>query len=126
MGTRQDDELFSTIEIAARLNLEIVREGIRQARKSFSLSHNTFQLSIIMTAASGFIGCLGIFLLLLGHADEGTATTAGGVTSSLIFSQRSKEAREQLDNANKRLDSLRQEIWDGELTSIFYPLLKEL
>jgi hypothetical protein len=116
----------STVEIAAHLNLDIVREGIRQAKHSFSLSYRTFQLSLFMTAASGVIGLAGVTLLITGFTDKGTATAATGVTSSVVFAQLSKEAREQLERANARLDALRDELWDGELSTIFHPLLKEI
>lgn len=121
-----DQETPSTVEIAAHLNLDIVREGIRQARHSFSLSHRTFQLSLMMTAASGIIGLTGVALLITGFTDKGTVTAATGVTSSVVFAQLSKEAREQLERANARLDSLRDELWDGELSAIYAPLLKEV
>jgi hypothetical protein len=120
------DKALSTAEIAAHLNLDIVRESIRQVQLSFSLAHRTFQLSICMTAASGLISLAGVSLMLAGHSEPGTATTAAGVTSSFIFVQRSKEARERLELANQRLDNIRNELWDGELTVIFYPLLKNI
>jgi hypothetical protein len=121
----QGQEL-STAEIAAHLNLDIVRESLRQVKLSFSLAHRTFQLSIFMTAASGLISLAGVSLMLAGHGEPGTATAAAGVTSSFIFVQRSKEARERLELANQRLDDIRNELWDGELTVIFYPLLKNI
>ena len=123
---KSEQENHSTVEIAAHLNLDIVREGIRQAKYSFSLSYRTFQLSIFMTAASGVIGLTGFTLLVTGFTDEGTTTAATGITSSVVFAQLSKEAREQLERANARLDALRDELWDGELSTIFYPLMKEI
>jgi hypothetical protein len=117
---------LSTAEIAAQLNLDIVRESIRQVKLSFSLAHRTFQLSILMTAASGLISLAGVSLMLSDHGEHGTATAAAGVTSSFIFVQRSKEARERLELANQRLDNIRIELWDGELSVIFYPLLKNM
>jgi hypothetical protein len=116
----------SNAELAARLNLEIVAESIHQVKLSFSLAHRTSQLSIVMTAASGLISLAGISMMLAGHGEPGTATTAAGVTSSFIFVQRSKEARERLDQAHTRLDSVRAELLDAELTAIFYPLIKNI
>ena len=121
-----EQENHSTAEIAAHLNLDIVREGIRQAKHSFSLSYRTFQIYLFMTAASGLVGLTGVTLLVTGFTDRGATTAATGVTSTIVFSQLSKEAREQLERANSRLDSLRDELWDGELSTIFYPLMKEL
>lgn len=119
-------ENLSTIEIAAQLNLDIVQEGIRQAKKSFSLSYRAFQIYLFMTAASGIVGLTGVTLLVTGFTEKGGTTAATGVTSSIVFSQLSKDAREQLERANARLDVLRVELWDSELSAIFYPLLKAL
>jgi hypothetical protein len=124
--TGAHEQALSTAEIAARLNLDIVRESIRQVKLSFSLAHCTFQISIFMTAASGLTSLAGVFLMLAGHSGAGTITTAAGVTSSFIFVQRSKDARERLEQANQRLDNIRNELWDGELTTTFYPLIKDI
>lgn len=123
---RSSSAPLSTAERAAQLNLNIVKESLRQARQSFSLSQRAFQISLLMAAAGGLVSMAGVVLLLLGRAPEGTATTAGGIASGVIFAQLSKDARERLDNANARLDSIRYELWDGELTAIYYPLLSTL
>lgn len=119
-----DFEHLSTAEIAARLNLDIVQESLRQARQSFSLSHRAFQLSLLMTAASGAISLAGVGLLFAGQVSEGAVTAAGGITSSVVFGQLSKEAREQLESANGRLDAIRYELWDGEMTAVYGPYIR--
>ncbi|MEN8443748.1 MAG: hypothetical protein ABG776_01925 [Cyanobacteria bacterium J06555_13] len=114
---------FNSIEEAARLNLEIARESLRQAKESFTLAHRTFQLSILMSATSALISLTGVILLILGHPQQGITTTAGGLTSSVIFSQRIKEAQAQVQKANDRLDNIRLQLWDNEMSAIFYPII---
>lgn len=112
---------FSSAQQANQLNLAIVRESLRQVHDSFTLAKHSFQLHMLMTALCGIIGIFGVGMLLGGQAAEGAATTTGGVTSSVVFSQLSKSAREQLDKANARLDNIRAELWEGELTALFLP-----
>lgn len=121
---RNEPNPLSTVELAARLNLDIVSESLRQARRSFSSSQRAFQLSLWMTAAGGIVSISGVVLLFADKVPEGAVTTAGGITSGVIFGQLSKDAREQLESANARLDAIRHELWDGELTAIYYPLLQ--
>ena len=114
---------FNSIEAAARLNLEIAEESLRQARESFTIASRTFQLSIFMSSTSALISLAGIILLILGHPQQGVTTTAGGLTSSVIFTQRFKEAQAQVQKANDRLDNIRLQLWDNEMSAIFYPLI---
>lgn len=96
------------------LNLEIAQEGLRQAKESFNLSRQSFRLAFFMTAASGIISFIGVGLLLMDKASEGTITTTGGVVSSLCFSHLVKDAKDRLDEANSRLDSIRADVAEGD------------
>jgi hypothetical protein len=96
------------------LNLEIAQEGLRQSKESFNLSRQSFRLAFVMTAASGVISLVGVSLLLMDKASEGTVTTTGGIVSSLCFSHLAKDAKERLDKANARLDSIREDVAEGE------------
>jgi hypothetical protein len=93
-----------------QLKVEISQEGLRQAQESFNLSKQSFKLVFMMTAASGLISLVGVGLLLMERVSEGTATTAGGIASGLCFSQMAKDAKDRLDAANLRLDTIRTEV----------------
>jgi hypothetical protein len=110
----------------AQLDFDIAFEGLRQARDSFTLAKRSFQLHMLMTTACGCVGLFGVGLMLYGREASGAATTTGGVASSVVFSQMSKSAREQLEKANARLDTIRDDLSDTELTLLFTPALKEI
>ena len=103
----------ATLEQLEQLNLDIARESLRQAKQTFNLARQSFQISLVMTASSGLIGLAGIGLLLDGQSSEGTVTTTGGLASSVCFLQLSKDARDRLEKANRRLDQIRGELLEN-------------
>ena len=112
----QDSAYLATqviLDPITMLNLEIAQEGLRQSRGSFNLARKSLTLAFVMTTASGMISLVGASLLFTNKAPEGTITTAIGLVSSLGFSQLAKDAREQLEEANIRLDSIRAEFSEG-------------
>ncbi|MEL7005343.1 MAG: hypothetical protein AAFN93_21810 [Bacteroidota bacterium] len=109
-----------------QLKINIAKESLRQASKSFDLSCRSFQLSLIMTAISGTIGFIGVGLLLSGNASEGTVTTAGGLVSSVCFLQISKDSQGRLEKANTRLDKIRIELIEEEVDAFYFPYLEPI
>ena len=105
-----DLEYRTQLDPITQLNVDIAQEGLRQAKESFNLSKLSFKLVFMMTAASGLVSFAGVGLLLTERVSEGTATTAGGIASGLCFSQMAKDAKDRLDAANLRLDSIRTEV----------------
>lgn len=105
-----DLESRKQLDPITQLNVDIAQEGLRQAKESFNLSKMSFKLVFMMTAASGLISLVGVGLLLTERVSEGTATTAGGIASGLCFSQMAKDAKDRLDAANLRLDTIRAEV----------------
>ena len=79
------------------VEVEIIKERIRQARCSFNLA-------LIATGISACIGVLGAGLLLSGKLPEGTVTAAGGVASSACCIRFAKDANDRLDKLAKELD----------------------
>lgn len=71
-------------------NQEIIKERVRQARYSFNLA-------LVATAVSAFIGLVGAGLLLTEKANEGAVTAAGGMAASVRCAQLAKEANDRLD-----------------------------
>ncbi len=80
----------SSPESAVELSLCIARERLRQGRYSFNLA-------LVMTAASAIISFMGVGLLLSGKAPEGVVSAAGGLASSVRCLQLAKEANDRLD-----------------------------
>ncbi|WP_204138804.1 hypothetical protein [Halomicronema sp. CCY15110] len=105
-----DFEHRQKLDPITQLKVDIAQEGLRQAQESFNLSKQSFKLVFMMTAASGLISLGGVGLLLTERVSEGTATTAGGIASGLCFSQMAKDAKDRLDAANLRLDTIRTEV----------------
>lgn len=117
---------FSSLHPLRQLKINIAKESLRQASKSFDLSFRSFQMSLIMTAISGAIGFVGVGLLLTGQASEGTVTTAGGLVSSVCFLQISKDSQGRLEKANTRLDKIRIELIEEEVDAFYFPYLEPI
>lgn len=77
----------SAIELSI---IRIAEERLRQAGYSFDLA-------LVMTAASAIIGFVGVGLLLSGQATEGTITATGGLASSVRCLQLARDANNRLD-----------------------------
>lgn len=71
-------------------NQEIIKERVRQARQSFNLA-------LVATTMSTFIGLVGAGLLLTGRANEGAVTAASGMIASVRCAQLAKDANDRLD-----------------------------
>lgn len=78
------------------MELSIARECLRQARHSFNLA-------LVMTAASAIIGFVGVGLLWSGQAPEGTITTASGLASSVRCLQLARDTNDRLDKIAREL-----------------------
>lgn len=74
----------------SEIELSIAQERLRQAGYSFNLA-------LIATALSAFIGLVGAGLLLSGKVPEGTVTAAGGMAASVRSIQLAKDANDRLD-----------------------------
>ena len=75
----------------------ILKERLRQARLSFNLA-------LIMTAATATIGLIGISLLLQEKVSEGVIATMGGGASSICCFRLAKDANDRLDRIAAELD----------------------
>ncbi|MBD2358577.1 hypothetical protein H6G41_28880 [Tolypothrix sp. FACHB-123] len=80
------------------IELSIAQERLRQASYSFNLA-------LIATTVSFFIGLVGAGLILSNKIPEGTVAAAGGLASSVRCIQLAKDA-------NDRLDKILEEIKD--------------
>ena len=94
------------------LSNQIAHEILRQVQKSFNLAHQSCRLTLVMTGTSAVISLVGVGLILAGKASEGTVTTTSGLASGTGFLQLSKEAQKQLEQANKRMDQLLEDLDD--------------
>ena len=92
----------------------IAEEGLRQTQQTFNMARTSFIVALIMTGASAIVGFVGVGYLLSGKASEGTATTAGGLVSSMVFVQLAKDASDRLDKANERLDKIATKFQDED------------
>lgn len=72
------------------IELSIAQEHLRQARYSFNIA-------LMATTASFFIGLVGAGLLLSNKVSEGTIIAAGGLVYSLRCIQLAKDANDRLD-----------------------------
>ena len=88
----------------------VIREGISQSRQSAYQAHWSFIASMMLTTASTAIGLSGAVLILLGHASEGSVTTAVGLASGVYSHQLSKDAADRQKQANERLDHMLQKL----------------
>ena len=74
-------------------------ERLRQARWSF----NTF---LVLSMVTGFVGLLGIALLIMGKVQPGVIITTGGISSNIVsvrLWKLTKESNARLDETfNKR------------------------
>ena len=77
------------------LEQDIIEECLRQARLSFNMA-------LVAIASNTFITLISIGLLLGGQVSEGTATTIGGLASTVVSVQFLKLAK----NAGDRLYQL--------------------
>lgn len=83
-----NSELKHTNNLEIELN--IVKERLRQARYSFNLA-------LVASALSTCISLIGGGLMLLGQVPEGTVTAAGGMAASVRCIQLAKDANDRLD-----------------------------
>ncbi len=72
------------------IELSIAHERLRQGRYSFNLA-------LIATTVSFFIGFVGAGLILSNKVPEGTVAAAGGLASSVRCIQLAKDANDRLD-----------------------------
>ncbi|AFZ56587.1 TRADD-N-associated membrane domain-containing protein [Anabaena cylindrica] len=72
------------------IRLDIAQEHLRQARQ-------TFNLSLVSSAASICISVVGAFLLISGKANEGSVTTATGLLSTTYCSQIAQKSSKTLE-----------------------------
>lgn len=72
------------------IELIIIKERLRQARYSFNLA-------LIATGISAFVGLIGAGLLLSGKLPEGAVTAVGGLASSACCTRLFKDANDRLD-----------------------------
>ena len=96
------------------LMTRIAEEGLRQTQQTFNMARTSFIVALIMTGASAILGFVGVGYLLSGKVSEGTATTAGGLVSSMVFVQLAKDASDRLDKANERLDKIATKFQDED------------
>jgi hypothetical protein len=77
----------------------LIQERLRQACLSFNLA-------LVLTAASGLVSIAGVVLLFSGKVPEGTITTAGGLASNIVSVcclKLTKDANDRLDQMAKDL-----------------------
>ena len=81
----------------------VIKERLRQARLSFNIA-------LSLTIISAIISVTGVGLLLSGKTSEGTATTAGGLTSQIV----SVGLLKMTQDSNERLDKIATEFLDDD------------
>ncbi|NES05618.1 MAG: hypothetical protein F6K22_24090 [Okeania sp. SIO2F4] len=81
----------------------VIKERLRQARLSFNIA-------LTLTIISAIISVTGIGVLLSGKTSEGTATTAGGLTSQIVSISLLKITKD----SNERLDKIAIEFQDED------------
>jgi len=79
------------------IKMIIAKERSRQA-------HHSFNLALVSTAASVLIGFVGVGLVLVGKASEGTITATGGLASTAYCLNLSKDANDRLDKVASDLN----------------------
>lgn len=95
---------------------QVIREGISQSRQSAYQAHWSFITSMVLSTAGTAIGLSGAVLILLGHASEGSVTTAVGLASGVYSHQLSKEAADRQRQANERLDHMLKKLKTMQVT----------
>ena len=85
----QSDNQPNPNDDSSNIKEEILRELLRQVRKSYNLA-------LAVTTASALMTLSGVGLLYLNKVPEASLTTAGGVLASLHSVQLAKEAKEEL------------------------------
>lgn len=74
----------------SKIELSIAQERLRQARYSFNLA-------IIATAVSFFIGLVGAGILLINKAPQGSVIAAIGLVSGVRCTKFANDANDRLD-----------------------------
>jgi L-lactate utilization protein LutC len=82
------------------MELELLKENLRQARQ-------TFNASFIGKVASIGISVFGAVLLFSGKASEGSVTVATGLISTTFCSQMANESNQKLEQLRKNLKEMR-------------------
>jgi hypothetical protein len=93
-STSESQDPYTEIE------METLREILRQARQSFNLH-------LVAMSASVSIGLIGGGILLLGKTTEGTVTAGAGMISSTLCAQVHKDSQRKLEMLTERLEYLR-------------------
>jgi ABC-type microcin C transport system permease subunit YejE len=76
--------------------IQICSERLRQARISFNLA-------LVITAASAFVGVVGAVQLWFGHVPEGSITASTEVGASVLCFRLAKDANDRLDKLANEL-----------------------
>jgi hypothetical protein len=84
------NNLTSSTKTQISLEIAIAKERLRQA-------HYSFNLALITTGISAFVGLVGAGLLLSNKLPEGAVTAVGGLASSACCIQFAKDANDRLD-----------------------------
>ena len=88
------------------LSQQIALEALRQSHDTFNLAQRSLHLALVMTGISAIAVVVGVGLVLTDKAPVGSITTTSGLLSGAGFLQLAKEAGDQLQEANERLDRL--------------------
>ena len=75
---------------------EIIREFLRQVRYSYNLA-------LVVTAASALITLCGVGLLYIDKVSEATLTASGGVLATITSVQFAKQSKEELREVMDKL-----------------------
>lgn len=86
------------------LNQQMILELLHQSHESFKLTQQSFRLALIMSVASGIVSLIGVGLLFTHNASEGAIATASGLISGTSFLQLAREASEEQEKVNERLE----------------------
>ncbi|MFB2837462.1 TRADD-N-associated membrane domain-containing protein [Floridanema evergladense] len=92
------------------LNQQIIQEILHQSHESFKLTQQSFRLALIMSGASAVVSLIGVGLLFTHNASEGAIATASGLISGTSFFQLAREASEQQEKVNERLEKFAEAI----------------
>ncbi len=81
----------------SEIELNIAKERLRQAQRSFDLAWFT-------TAACALVGISGVILLITGQPITGGGATAGGLGATVYCLRLAKDANDRLDKVAKDLN----------------------
>ncbi|MBW4490350.1 MAG: hypothetical protein KME12_21435 [Trichocoleus desertorum ATA4-8-CV12] len=95
--TTTDPSTNNSFDSCSAVDLSITQERLRQA-------HHSFNLVLIVTAASAVMSLGGVIVLFLGHGAEGAITAIAGLASTVHCIELARDANDRLDRVRAERD----------------------